>query len=664
MNGRPGVVVCLAVVLTGCLVPSVRVYAQQQASNSAGVSPLVRVLQEKGILTADEVAQLSQASSANDADQRLAQLLLSKGIITQADYAQMMSGSAMVNASSNNSTNVSLIPTVYRVPAPGTSTSAAATPAGGTPALPAANPVQPISLDSGQAQKQTPSPQSASVSPTTLSAANPIRPLPVGGLTKGEIPAAIKLAGIGITPYGFLKTTFIHDSSSPYGDDFPLPGFISDSGPTTSPEFHVKARSTRLGANFEWLDSDPKLVITGKFEMDFEGNFNRSDNRNLSSIRSYNPSIRLAYGRLDYHFESGNTLSLVAGQDWTPFSSSTLPNILETTGLGIAFGNLYERLPQFRVGYTQKWDSFQLMPEFAVVLPASGDVPAAADLFNQLGYGERQGPDSDRPQIQGRLVGQWQLDHAPGVAPAQLIVSFEEGRRTAIALASAITAPSTPGAPNYKEAFPRGVTVGSPTNGVDFEWQLPTRWFTVIGKIYNGSDLRFYFGGQLYSYYTNTFGLTHLQDVTSVDGASTIVLGQNSAGQLVVAPEDPVRARGGFIQLGLPLSRWFGRDPEGRNAGWSLYALYGQDKANANDVAHLAPSDCPAGAADGCGRYRSNMYIGTLNYKLNKWVSFSYEQSLYQTVGNPYVPQFPIFTGISQRTWRDLRSEGGFIFSF
>jgi len=42
------------------------------------------------------------------------------------------------------------------------------------------------------------------------------------------------------------------------------------------------------------------VTVTGKFEMDFEGNFNRSDNRNLSSIRSYNPSIRLAYGRIDW----------------------------------------------------------------------------------------------------------------------------------------------------------------------------------------------------------------------------------------------------------------------------------------------------------------------------------------------------------------------------
>lgn len=669
MTGRPGVLVCSVALALGCLCcTNVMGGQQEKQSNGAGgaPSPLIRVLQQKGILTAEEVAQLSQATSSGEADQQLAKLLLSKGILTQAEYAQMTGGTAMVSASSVSAPAPNVVPTIYRVPgAPsvsstaGSSSSASSVPGGAV----AASLATPTPDDRGEPNSGVPAQQQGSVSPTTLSAATPIRPLPVGGLQKGEIPATIKLAGIGITPYGFIKATFIHNSSSPYGDDFPLPGFISDSGPTAAPDFFVKARSTRLGANFEWMDSSPDLVITGKVEFDFEGNFNRSDNRNLSSIRSYNPSIRLAYGRLDWHASDADTFSLVAGQDWTPFTSSTLPNILETTGLGIAFGNLYERLPQFRVGWTHNFGAFQILPEFAVVLPASGDVPSAADLFDQLGYGERQGPDSDRPQIQGRLVGQWQLDHAKGVSPAQLIVSFEEGRRTAIVLGSAIPTTS-PNGTNYHLLFPRGVTVGSPTNGVDYEWQLPTRWFTLTGKAYSGSDLRFYFGGQLYSYYTNTTGLTNTVEASSTDGASTVVIGTNAAGVATVAPEDPVRARGGFIQLGLPLSRWFGADPEGRQAGWSLYALYGQDKANAHDIGHLAASDCPAGAPDGCGRYRGNMYIGTLNYKLNKWVSMSYEQSLYQTSANPYVGVYPLFEGIPQRTWRDLRSEGGFIFSF
>ncbi|HTA58361.1 MAG TPA: hypothetical protein VK805_09420 [Candidatus Baltobacteraceae bacterium] len=671
-----GVVVYLAVLLAVTLAWAGLASAQQQTTSAPAVSPLVHILQAKGILTPEEVAQINQASSASDADQRLAKLLLSKGVISQTDYNQMMGTPAVVNASAGSSTNASMIPTVYRVPV------------AGAPAAAAAPSSTAVAADPDDQQQQTPPgqtpPQIApSVSPTTLSAANPVRVFPVGGIPKGDLKPAIKLGPIGLTPYGFLKATFIHDSSSPGGDDFPLPGFLGDSGPNSAPEFHVKARSTRFGNNFEWLDPSSSVTVTGKFEMDFEGNFNRSDNRNLSSIRSYNPSIRLAYGRIDWKVNETNTLTAVMGQDWTPFGSSTLPNMLESTGLGIAFGNIYERSPQFRSGYTHDFGRFQLMPEIAVVLPAVGDTPSAANLFNQLGYGERQGPDSNTPQVEGRIVGQFKLDNAPGVAPAQLIFSFEEGHRTAIVLGAAVpTATGTcpgdvPCAKNlFQAAFPTGVRVGSDTNGWDFEWQLPTRYATLIGKFYSGSDLRYYFAGQLFSNYNATGGFTPTNlntagtatsvfaSTPSIDGGSTVLFGLNAAGTPVVIPQLPVRAKGGFTQLGLPLSRWFGHDPEGRHSGWSLYLMYGTDQANTHDLLHTS--------AVASSRARSDMTVGTLNYKLNKWVSFAYEQSLYRTRANTAteinpvtgLPNYPLFEGIPQHEWRDLRSEGGVIFSF
>jgi hypothetical protein len=648
-----GVVVSSAVLLLTSLVWSGGAAAQGQGNSQASASPLVRVLQAKGILTAEEVRQISQASAAGDADQRLAKLLLTKGVISQADYNQMMGGPAVMNASATNSAGATMVPAVYRVPAGGASAptaSPAAPPAGLAPSTDAAA----TSYDSQTQTGQVPVQQSASVSPTTLSAANPIRVFAVGGIPKGELKPAIKLAGIGITPYGFLKATFIHDSSSPGGDDFPLPGFLGDTGPNAAPEFHVKARSTRLGTNFEWADSSPNLTVTGKFEMDFEGNFNRSDNRNLSSIRSYNPSIRLAYGRIDWRVDEKNTLTSVIGQDWTPFGSSTLPNMLETTGLGIGFGDIYERSPQFRFGYTHDFGKFQIMPEIAVLLPAIGDTPGNNNLFNQLGYGERQGPDSNTPQVEGRIVGQWQLDHAPGVAPAQLIFSFEEGNRSAIVLGSAVPTAAGANPDLYKTAFPTGARVGSPTNGWDVEWQLPSRYATLIGKFYSGSDLRYYFAGQLFSNYNATAGFTNIATALSIDGASTVAFGV-SGGVPMVVPQLPVRAQGGFAQLGLPLSRWFGTDPEGRHAGWSLYLMYGTDQANTHDLIHAAP---------GGSRGRSDMTVGTLNYKLNKWVSFALEQSLYRTRANTAVAEFPLFEGVHQHEWRDLRTEGGVVFSF
>jgi len=658
-----GVVVYLVVLLAVFLACSGYVAAQQQAANPQAASPLVRVLQAKGILTPEEAAQINQASSASDADQRLAKLLMMKGIISQADYNQMMGAPGIMNASASNSAPASMVPAVYRVPV--------GAPSSPNPAAPAVASTSSLASDDQDKQQtppgQTPPQQAPSVSPTTLSAANPVRVFPVGGIPKGDLKAAIKLGPIGLTPYGFLKATFVHDSSSPGGDDFPLPGFINDTGPNAAPEFHIKARSTRFGNNFEWLDPSSSVTVTGKFEMDFEGNFNRSDNRNISSIRSYNPSIRLAYGRIDWKVNETNTLSAVMGQDWTPFTSSTLPNMLETTGLGIAFGNPYERAPQFRSGYTHDFGRFQLMPEIAVVLPAVGDLPANTNLFNQLGYGERQGPDSNTPQVEGRIVGQFKLDNSPGVAPAQLIFSFEEGHRTAVVLGGTNIplAPLTNGNTNanlYRQTYPTGVRVGSDTNGWDFEWQLPTRFVTLIGKYYSGSDLRYYFAGQLFSNYNATGGFTNLATTTSIDGASTVAFGIKPGGVASVVPQLPVRAKGGFTQLGLPLSRWFGHDPEGRHAGWSLYLMYGTDQANTRDLLHTS--------ATVSSRGRSDMSVGTLNYKLNKWVSFAYEQSLYRTRANTAtrnaagLPGFPLFEGIPQHEWHDLRSEGGVIFSF
>jgi hypothetical protein len=484
---------------------------------------------------------------------------------------------------------------------------------------------------------------------TAVNAAlTPLRTLPVGGVDKNEANPPIKVNGVGLTPYGFIKVTGVEDSSSPNGDDFPLPGFLADSGPEGAPEFHIKARATRFGVNFDWYDTNTKWAITGRVEADFEGNFNRSDNRNISTMRSSNPSIRLAWARLDYHPNSSNTVSGLFGQDWTVFGSSTLPNLLETTGVGIGFGGLWERDPQMRLAYTHKFKSFSITPEFALALPSSGLAPSAANLSSELGYGERQGPDANRPQIQGRFVIQWQLDHAKSVAPAQIIFSGFNGKRTATVLAKTIA----DSAPAYASTFATGAAGSSKQNGWDAEWQLPTRWFTLTGKVYGGADLRWFFGGQLYSYFNDTLGLTNTVTVSSVDGASNIVLGTTSSGQQVVAPERPVRAAGGFAQLGIPLSRIFNANPSGRNAGWSIFALYGVDQAKTRDLVR----------AGGTRRY-STMGVGTINYKMNKWTSFAFEQSLYTTHANPELA-LPTFRGVPSREWNDIRSEFGPVFTF
>ncbi len=585
----------------------------QQAPASAP-NPLVEVLVKKGILTPDDARQINQSATAEQANEQIAHVLLAKGVLSPAEYAQL-TGKAPEPA-----------PAVAAVPATHPPTAQSAAPA---------------------------SPQTASVlakaekAPTVIAAVTPLRTLPVGGVSRESQKPAVMVNGVGFTPYGFIKATAVVDSSSPNGDDFPLPGFLNDTGPDGAPEFHLKARATRLGFNFAWFDSSPHWSITGKVEFDFEGNFNRSDNRNISSVRSSNPSLRLAYARLDWSPDTHDTVSALFGQDWSPFGSSTLPNILETTGFGIGFGALWERTPQMRFGYTHRFAGFQIMPEFAITTPAVGLVPAAANISQQLGYGERQGPDSNRPDVEARVVGQWQFDHAPGVAPAQLILSGERGRRTAIVLASAVPAA-------YKASFATGATGSSTTNGWTLEAQLPTRYATLIGKYYAGAGLRYFFANQLYSYFSDVAGLTDTVTVASEDGSSNIVFGTDADGVQLIAPERPLRTAGGFAQLGLPLSRIAGAHPGSRNSGWTLYLLYGIDQVKTRDLNRLGTT--------GTRRY-STMAVGTLNYSLNKWVTFSAEQSLYTTHANPEQP-LPLFRGVASHEWNDIRTEFGPIFTF
>jgi hypothetical protein len=111
---------------------------------------------------------------------------------------------------------------------------------------------------------------------------------------------------------------------------------------------------------------------------------------------------------------------------------------------------------------------------------------------------------------------------------------------------------------------------------------------TLVTKYYAGSDLRFYFGGQLLSNFNDTFGLVNVTTTPSIDGASTVAFGL-LGGVPTIAPQRPVRAEGGFIQLGFPLSRILGATPGGREAGWTAFLYYGYDEAKARDARRFTP---------------------------------------------------------------------------
>ena len=208
----------------------------------------------------------------------------------------------------------------------------------------------------------------------------------------------------------------------------------------------------------------------------------------------------------------------------------------------------------------------------------------------------------------------------------------------------------------FRAAFPSGVAVGSNSDGYTVEIQLPTRFVTMMGKYYGGSDLRFFAAGQLLSNFNDTAGLTSTATATSIDGASTVVFGLRS-GVPTVAPQRPVRAAGGFVSFGFPLSRIFAADPKGRNAGWTAVLYYGFDEAKSRDARRFSPV-----------RGKSDLFLGNLQYKLNGLITFAYEQGLYRTrAANNSVFDFgglPLLRGIPSRSAHNVRSEFATIFSF
>lgn len=576
-------------------------FAFAQDNNST--DPLVRILVTKGVITADEARVIVTNASPAEQRDRLAVILRDKGVISAAEFeATRTNGPAMMTADYKPST-----------PEP-----------------------------------PPPAPAAQASPPPVIAAVAPVRLLGIDAPKREGLIPDVKLGtGVRLKFYGIFKTSIIHDSSSPQGNDFPLPLLAADTGPNNSPEFHVRARGLRLGANFEWLDVAPKTTLTGKIEFDFEGDFTRVNNRNISSIRSSQPSIRLAWVRIDRRFGENDSAFVLFGQDWAPFVSSTMPNMIENTNFGgLGYGAPYTRVPQVRFGLLHNFGGSHAVkfgPEIAIVLPAFGDLPA--DVANQLAFGERQGTDSQQPGVQGRAVLQWQLDKAANVTPAQFIVSFEHARREAI-----VTAGNVPVA--FKSAFPSGAQVGSSSNGYSAEIQLPTRFVTLVGKYYNGSDLRFFFAGQFLSNFNDTAGLTSTATATSIDGASTVVFGLQN-GVAVVAPQRPVRAQGGFVQLGFPLSRIFDADPKGRNAGWTAYLYYGDDQAAARDARRF-----------GARGARSDLFSGNLQYKWNQWVTFAYEQGYYRTRADNRAGALPLFRGIPSFTTHNIRSEFAAIFTF
>jgi hypothetical protein len=662
------------------------------APGNANVTALLGVLVKKGVLASAEADAIRNAAPEAEF-QLLVEALSRKGVLNAAD----------LNAAA----------------------SPAAQPAAA--AAPAAAPVEtresvsssladPEASPQSQTQPQTPIPSrvAGELPPppaSVVGAVIPVRVFPIDPPKTGGL-AGIKAGPITLAPYGFIKSTFVHDSSDPDGDDFPFPGIwlnsgnILSTGPTQDPEVHIKARSTRFGLNLEWPDMSKNLTLTGKIEGDFEGNFSEVDNRDISSIRSNEPQLRLAYVRMDYHASDAFDVFFVGGQDWTLYGSGALENIVETTFNGAFWGNIWERSPQLRGGFIWTLDKehhVNLEPQFGVMMPSTGQILKLGDaagngLAAQLGQGEREGADSDRPEYEGRIALSYQLDKAKGVTPAQIALAGFHSRRTSIVPNSSYivnadnygdcAASANPLACSMESQFPTGFQASSTQWGGQIVAQIPTRWFTLVASAYKGGDLRFFLGGQLNTYFTETQGLTAVTGpyVTADGGplaaAGGAILGCTAAlnaagecpnGSAVVGAQKPIRAFGGFVQLGLPLSRWFNADPRGHNAGWQVLFTIAKDQVNNRDLNNPSGTFCTI--AGNCTPFSGvnsvsplpmamgKTFIGTLYYKFNNWCQFAFEQSVYATRA---MDGFPLYTiaGVASNEWQDHRTEFGPIFTF
>jgi hypothetical protein len=627
------------------------------------ITALLTTLEKKGVLAPAEANEIRNASPEEEF-QLLVEALNRKGLIGAADLSPVASAATQPVTQPTASVAV--------------------------PAVISNTPTEPTAASSDVQVTSTPAAalQATAKAPSVVAAIAPVRTMPLDPPAKDGLVAAFKLGAVKMTPYGFIKATAAHDSSSPNGDDFPFVGLflsstaITSTGPTQDPEFHIKARSTRLGANFEWPDASPKLTFTGRVEGDYEGNFSEVDNRDVSSIRSNAFQLRLAYVRMDYGLSDRTDLFFQGGQDWTIFGSSLLPNILETTFLDAFYGTIYTRSPQMAVGVVEKLGgsrNFKFMPEFAIMMPSTGQIEklGSLGLQGQIGQAEREGADSGRPEVEARAILQFQLDKAPGVAPAQLIWSGFYSRRRSIVSSANYGAPtgSCLADPDdcaaYETAFPNGFTTSSKQYGDQIGFQLPTRWATLVASAYFGGDLRFFFGGQVNSYFTDTTGLINPITFQTLDGgplvaAGAATLATNGVGAVVIAPQKPIRTFGGFVNLGLPISRWFNADPKGHNAGWALYLHAGKDQVVHKDLFTASGSnanpDNPANTLSPLPLLMGKVFSATLYYKVNPWCTFAIEQSVYGTRLAP--GDFYSIAGAPSNLWQDHRTEFGPVFTF
>ncbi len=695
--------------------------AAQQADNQSASNPLVQLLQSKGILSQDEAASVSSASTTAQANERLARLLWSKGLISQEEYNSTVAAAAASLA--NTSTSGARMVNTSSATGPAAGTSSTAASADPMPAPKSA--VWPISdMMSGYDPSD-----GATADAGTLPAIAPVRVLPIT-LPKnpsGIIPDIKLGSGAMINLYGFFKATAVSDTTNSGGttfenNDFPLPLLLGDTGPNAGSQFHVKARESRFGANFTWPISGPDITLTGRIEFDWAGDYTSVNNTNISSLRTSQAALRLAYMRMDAKIGDVPWFAEF-GQDWTILASSTQYDVINQLA-GVAFGNPYERVEQFKTGLQFTAGKLKFEPEVAMTLAGFGDnnlnnavnaslLGASGVLIegfqDQNRFGATLGSSSGEPGVQGRIVFDFPLDsNWKGVPNAELIASGGHAEAEYIVLGSAIPE-STLLLPtgvtsfecangttttNLHACYPTGLTMNVPQNMFTVEAQLPTPWFTLVTKAYKGDDMRFMFAGQLNSAFADeTFGPAIAAPpaalicvpgspgctttVSSTCPAAVVALGAgcNTLGQSVYdIAGDPitfVRSApvGGVSTIQVapyrPIRGYGGM----AQLGFPLSRIFHANPDGRNAGWRFFTTYGVDGAyardvirSGGNHLARSDFVAGSLRYKINRWAELVQETTWYDT--RTADDETVDFRGIPAHVNHDWRNEFGTIFTF
>src|SRR5260370_14770700 len=149
----------------------------------------------------------------------------------------------MINASNTETSSATAIAAVYRVP---------------------------VNKGASVAPARTPPPEGPKVVPAVA----PLRVLPIDIAKQGGLIPDIKLgSGANMKLYGFFKASAVSDTASSGGptfgsQDFPLPLLLADTGPTSDPQGHIKARSFPLRHPSHWVPKTSTMATPTRGEAD------------------------------------------------------------------------------------------------------------------------------------------------------------------------------------------------------------------------------------------------------------------------------------------------------------------------------------------------------------------------------------------------------------